>query len=247
VGLFNLFGKKPKAEAEIDQTLRVDFHSHLLPGIDDGCQTIEDSLENIRELQKQGVKKIITTPHIFQELYPNTPEIIRSKLAQVRKALSDHQIEMDIEATAEYYLDEWFCENFKDIELLTLPGKYILVETNYMERPHFLEEILFELQLSGYKVILAHPERYNYLLGDFSKLDDLFDTGILFQCNLLSFTGYYSPRIREASMHLLRNKMIHIVGSDIHKIKHSTTITQFKKTKEYGELLKLNLMNNSFE
>ena len=147
MGLFNLFGNKPKADAEIDQTLRVDFHSHLLPGIDDGCQTMEDTLENIRELQKQGVKKIITTPHIFQELYPNTPEIIRSKLALVRKALSDAQIEMDIEATAEYYLDEWFCKNFKDIELLTLPGKYILVETNYMEKPHFMEEILFELKI----------------------------------------------------------------------------------------------------
>jgi len=247
VGLFNLFGNKPKAEAEIDQSLRVDFHSHLLPGIDDGCQTMEDTLENIRELQKQGVKKIITTPHIFQELYPNTPEIIRSKLALVRKALSDAQIEMDIEATAEYYLDEWFCKNFKDQELLTLPGKYILVETNYMEKPHFMEEILFELQISGYKVILAHPERYNYLLGDFRKFDDLFDTGILFQCNLLSFTGYYSPRIKEASMYLLKNKMLHMVGSDIHKMKHSNTITQFKKSKDYAELMKLNLLNNRFE
>jgi len=247
VGLFNLFGSKPKAEAEIDQSLRVDFHSHLLPGIDDGCQTIEDSLENIRELQKQGIKKIITTPHIFQELYPNTPEIIRSKLAIVRKALSDQQIEMDIEATAEYYLDEWFCKNFKDIELLTLPGKYILVETNYMEKPHFMEEILFELQISGYKVILAHPERYNYLLGDFRKFNDLFDTGILFQCNLLSFTGYYSPRIKEASMYLLKNKMMHMVGSDIHKMKHASTITQFKKSKDYAELMKLNLLNNRFE
>lgn len=246
MGLFNFFGNKNQPEIKSQRALRVDFHSHLLPGIDDGCQTLEESLENIRELQKQGVTKIITTPHIFNELYPNTPEIIRDKLQLLRKALSDNAMDVEITATAEYYLDEWFCKNFKNIELLTLPGNYILVETNYMERPHFLEEILFELQLSGYKVIFAHPERYNYLLGDYSKFDSLFDSGILFQCNLLSFTGYYSPKIKHAAMYLLKNKMVHLVGSDIHKMKHTTTISQFKKSKDYEALLQLNLLNNSF-
>jgi protein-tyrosine phosphatase len=244
VGLFDFFKSKPKFSAEPDRSIWVDFHSHLLPGIDDGCKTMEDTIENIRELEYQGVKKIITTPHIFKELYPNTPEIIREKLILVKKVLLDHKIDIEMEAAAEYYLDEWFCQNFDKMELLTLFGNHILVETNYMERPPFLEQIFFDLQTSGYKVIFAHPERYNYLINNYQAFHTLYDSGILFQCNLLSFTGYYSPQIKKAAQYLLKNKMIHMVGSDIHKMRHSQTITQFKKSSDYQNLMQLNLLNN---
>ncbi len=244
MSLFNFFKSKPKFAAEPDRSMWVDFHSHLLPGIDDGCKTINDSLENIRELQHQGVRRIITTPHIFKELYPNTPEIIREKLALVKKALAENFMDVEIEVSAEYYLDEWFCQNYDKMELLTIPGNFILVETNYMDRPHFLEQIFFDLQTSGYKVIFAHPERYNYLLNNYQAFHTLHDSGILFQCNLLSFTGYYSPQIKKAAEYLLKHKMIHLVGSDIHKIRHSQTITQFKRSQTYQELLKLDLLNN---
>ncbi len=246
MGLLNFFKSKPKFSSEPDRTMWVDFHSHLLPGIDDGCNTIEQSLENIRELQYQGIKRIITTPHIFNELYPNTPEIIREKLALLKKALEENKIEMELEATAEYYLDDWFCNNYQKMELLTMPGKYILMETNYMERPRFLEEVIFNLQTSGYKVILAHPERYNYLIQNYQTFHTLHDSGVLFQCNLLSFTGYYSPQIKNAANYLLKKKMIHLVGSDIHKLRHTETITKFKRSKDYQDLLKLDLLNNSF-
>lgn len=245
MGIFDIFKSKPKFSAEPDRSMWVDFHSHLLPGIDDGCKTINDSLENIRELQHQGVKRIITTPHIFNELYPNTPDIIREKLALLKKALVENNINLEIEAAAEYYLDEWFCQNYQTMELLTLSGNHILVETNYMDRPHFLEQIFFDLQTSGYKVIFAHPERYNYLLNNYQAFHKLYDSGILFQCNLLSFTGYYSPQIKKAAEYLLKHKMIHLVGSDIHKIKHTQTITHLKKSQTYQELLKLDLLNNS--
>ena len=114
-----------------------------------------------------------------------------------------------------------------------------------MERPHFLEQIIFDLQTSGYKVILAHPERYNYLINNYQTFHTLHDSGVLFQCNLLSFTGYYSPQIKSAAQYLLKKKMIHMVGSDIHKIRHSETLTKFKRSNEYQELLKLDLLNNS--
>ena len=244
MGLFDFLKSRPKFADEPDKSIWVDFHSHLLPGIDDGCKTIEDTILNIRELEYQGIKKIITTPHIFKELYPNTPQIIREKLDIVKKALIDNNIKIEIEAAAEYYLDEWFCQNYDKMELLTLFDKHILVETNYMDRPPFLEQIFFDLQTSGYKVIFAHPERYNYLLNNYEAFHTFYDAGILFQCNLLSFTGYYSPQIKKAAQYLLKNKMIHLVGSDIHKIRHSQTISQFKKSKDYLELMKLDLLNN---
>ncbi|NUM32618.1 MAG: capsular biosynthesis protein [Bacteroidetes bacterium] len=243
--MFDFF-KKNKKTLTIDENLKifVDFHSHLLPGIDDGCATLDESVENILELQSQGIKKIITTPHIFSEAYPNTPEIINEKLELLKSVLAEKKIEIEITAAAEYYLDEWFCKNYKNLKLLTIKENHLLVETNYMEKPYFMEQILFDLQLDGYKIILAHPERYNYLLNDFRQFDKFFDTGILFQCNLLSFTGYYSPQIKKAALHLLKNKMIHLVGSDIHKLRHTKAISAFKKTNEYSELLNLGLMNN---
>ena len=245
MGFFSFLSGKSKQDDAGIEPIFVDFHSHLLPGIDDGCQTMEETLDNIEELKKQGIKRIITTPHIFNELYPNTPEIIRGKLNEVRKALRENKIDVEIEATAEYYLDEWFIKNYKTMELLTIKGKYLLVETNYIDRPYFLEQILFDLQTSGYRVIFAHPERYNYLIQDFRQFHELFDTGILFQCNLLSFTGYYSPRVQKAAEYLLKHKMIHMVGSDTHKMRHTATITKFKQSKEYRNLLRLNLLNNS--
>ena len=244
--MFNLFKRNNKTEnTDENLSISVDFHSHLIPGIDDGCATAEESIENIIELKKQGINKIITTPHIFSEAYPNTPEIILEKLDYLKEKLNERNIDIDISAAAEYYLDDWFCKNYKKIKLLTVNENHLLVETNYMERPHYLEQILFDLQTDGYKIILAHPERYNYLLQDFKQFDKLFDTGIYFQCNLLSFTGYYSPQIKKAAMYLLKNKMIHLVGSDIHKLRHTQTISGFKKSPEYAQILRLGMMNNS--
>lgn len=247
MGFLNFFKKNndnTPAVSEVEE-IHVDFHSHLLPDIDDGCSNLEESVENIIELKNQGISKIITTPHIFNQVYPNTPEIIEEKLILLKDKLNVLNIEIEINAAAEYYLDEWFCNYFDKIKLLTVGNNHLLVETNYMEKPPFLEQILFDLQTSGYKIIFAHPERYNYLLNDFSLFDRLFDTGILFQCNLLSFTGYYSPQIKKAAMYLLKKRMIHLVGSDIHKIKHTLEISKFKNTHEYKEILKLGMLNNS--
>ncbi len=231
--------------AEPDRSQCVDFHSHLLPGIDDGCKTLDDSLTIIRELQYQGINHIITTPHIFKELYPNTPEIILEKLKLLQSALIQNNINIKLEAAAEYYLDEWFCQNFQTMDLLTFKGNHILVETNYMERPHFLEQVFFDLQTSGYAVVFAHPERYNYLINNYNAFHSLFDRGILFQCNLLSFTGYYSPQIKKAANYLLKHNMISMIGSDIHKIKHAQIISEFKKSKAYQNLIQLDLLNNT--
>lgn len=246
MGFLDIFKKnKDLPVGEHFLPITVDFHSHLLPGIDDGCSNVEESIENILELKKQGITKIITTPHIFSEAYPSTPEIIIEKLHFLKEKLIEKGIEIELQAAAEYYLDDWFCKNFEKIDLLTIGDNYILVETNYMEKPHFLTQILFDLQTCGYRIILAHPERYNYLLNDYEMFGKLFDTGILFQCNLLSFTGYYSPQIKKAANYLLKNKMIHLVGSDIHKIRHTKAISEFKKTHQYAQIIKLGMLNNT--
>jgi len=159
-----LRGKPEQIEALDLSWLEVDMHSHLIPGIDDGSKSMEESLELIKRLSSYGLQKIITTPHVMSEYYKNTPEIISMGLEDLRKAVKAEGISIEIEAAAEYYIDEILLEKIKDGKsLLTFGEKYILVETGFINKPQMLLETMFQLEMSGYKPILAHPERYQYL------------------------------------------------------------------------------------
>lgn len=243
--LSSLFKRKEKIAAEPDRSLSTDFHSHLLPGLDDGVATVEESLEILRELYGQGVRKVITTPHIINDLYPNTHEQIAEALHGIQEAVQEQLPDMQFSAAAEYYLDEWFIETYlkQDNPPLCLSDTYVLVETNYVDRPAFLEEVFFELQLRGYKVVFAHPERYHYLLKDFRHFETLAASGILFQANMMSFTGHYGPQVKKAAEYLLKNQLLHALGSDIHKIEHARQIGFLKRLPVYQELLQLPLLN----
>lgn len=245
MNLKSLFKRKPKLSEIPDSTIKVDFHSHILPGIDDGAKTVEDSLNLIRELQKQGVESIITTPHILGDLYPNNAETIGQAFKIVVDKLKEEQIDIKFHAAAEYYIDEYFLKILeKGEEMMLFNGKSILVETNYVEKPDYLEQTIFDLKIDGYDVILAHPERYHYLIGQWVKIEKLFDSGVKFQPNLISFTGHYSPQIKKTVDFLAKNKMIHYLGSDIHHTGHAQLITHFKRTERYLELMELPLLNN---
>jgi tyrosine-protein phosphatase YwqE len=248
MGLLDLiFWRKPKLSSQSDKSLMVDFHSHLLPGIDDGCNNITQSLEIVRELQKQGVKHIITTPHIIQGLYPNTPEIIGRKKKDLEKAMAEEGIDISLEAAAEYYLDEWFMEQMKENRgFLTFAGRHILIETNYIEKPHFLEAAIFNLNVEKYSIVFAHPERYHYLLKDFGQFERLHDSGVLFQLNLMSLTGHYGPQVLKAANYLLNKGLVDLVGSDIHKIEHARMISHLKRTESYRKLEPERWLNNFF-
>ncbi|MCB0733470.1 MAG: capsular biosynthesis protein [Flavobacteriales bacterium] len=246
MGLASLFRRKPRLSEEPDRTITVDFHSHLLPGIDDGAKTVEDSIELIRELQYQGIKKIITTPHILGDLYPNNPETIRAAEAKVQSRLKEEGIDMEFHPAAEYYLDEYFLSLLeRGDELMLFDDKTILIETNYVEKPEYLEQTIFDMTIDGYTVILAHPERYHYLIGQHKRIEKLFDTGVKFQVNLISFTGKYSPQIKQTADFIANNEMIHYLGSDIHHMGHARLITEFKRSERYQELMELPIMNNS--
>lgn len=245
MGLTSIFRKKPKLRDHPDQTMKVDFHSHILPGIDDGAKTVEDSIELLRELELQGIERVITTPHILGDLYPNNPQSIRKAKSELDQAMADAGINLELHAAAEYYIDEYFLKLLeKGEELMLFNGKGILVETNYVEKPDYLEQTVFDLKIDGYDVILAHPERYHYLIGQWGKIEKLFDTGVKFQVNLISFTGHYSPLIMKTADFLAKNKMIHYLGSDMHHMGHGQLITHFKRTERYQELMELGVGNN---
>lgn len=196
-----------------------DVHSHLLPGIDDGVKTIEESIEVIQHLSSLGFKKLITTPHIMSDYYKNSPEIIREKLYEVKKAVLSANIPIEIEAAAEYYLDEYFYKLISDgDELLTFGDNYVLFETSFSVEPLILKEVIFKLSSAGYKPVFAHPERYIYLQEKKQLLDELIDQGLLFQLNVLSLTGYYSKQVQKMAKGLIEKKAIAFVGSDSHNM-----------------------------
>lgn len=227
--IFNSSRSKVPADLSV---LKCDVHSHFIPGIDDGAQTMEDSVSLIREFYQLGYKKVITTPHILADGYPNTTEIILKGLENVRVALKHENIPVQIEAAAEYYIDFDFGRKIEQEKLLTfgksapnsISGNYLLFEVSYVNPPDNLEQIIFQLQLKGYKPVLAHPERYLFWAGNFEKYEQLKEKGVLFQLNINSLTGYYSPAARKVAEQLIEKNMIDFLGSDCHHAGHVNLI-----------------------
>jgi tyrosine-protein phosphatase YwqE len=187
------FNKKKENASLLNLSwLVADMHSHLIPGIDDGVPDITTSLAMIRGLQALGYKKLITTPHVLWDVYPNTTEQIVQGLTELKKAVADEGLEIEIEAAAEYFIDEHFEDCLKNkIPLLPLSGNKVLVEFSMITAPMDLQQLLFEIQIQGYQPVIAHPERYIYMANRKSFFDDLKNAGCLFQLNLLSLTNYY--------------------------------------------------------
>ena len=199
----------------------IDIHSHLLPGIDDGAKNLENSIELIQKMSSYGIKNFITTPHVLGDVYPNSSQTIKEKLIEVQNELKRQNItDITVSAAAEYMMDEQFIELLKKDDILTLKDNYILVEMSYFSAPFNLYEILFNIQLKGYKPILAHPERYNFYHNDFENYYKLKKAGCLFQLNLLSLTPQYGKNVQKVSSKLLQEGLYDFVGTDTHHLKH---------------------------
>ena len=222
----------------------VDIHSHLLPGIDDGAKGLNDSIALIQKMSSYGIKNFITTPHVLGDVYPNSSKTIKSKLEEVKNELIKRDItDISISAAAEYMMDEQFSELLKNDDILTLKDNFILVEMSYFSPPINLYEILFEIQLKGYKPILAHPERYNSFHNDFEGYYKLKKAGCLFQMNLLSLTEQYGKQVSKTTEKLLKENMYDFVGTDTHHLNHLQLLKKIG-TRKNLECLETLLENN---
>jgi protein-tyrosine phosphatase len=231
------FLKKSSRTASTPTLPQVDMHAHILPGIDDGAATMEDSLAMIEGMYDLGYQHLIATPHIYKEFYPNTTAIIQEKLRLVREALTRKGLNIRLDSAAEYFLDDHFDRLLQDDDIMVLPGGYVLVEMSFVaEHPNF-RQTLFEMQMKGYKPILAHPERYPYLNQNIIALENLVDGGCRLQLNLLSLTGHYGKGPQLAAERLLKHKLISMVGTDAHNIQHVGLLSQLQKSSAIRRLL----------
>lgn len=226
----------------------VDIHSHLLPGIDDGAKDIDNSIELILKMRSYGIKHFITTPHVLGDVYPNSSETIKEKLEEVRKELLNRNIsDVTIDAAAEYMLDEQFSKRLENNDILTLRDNYILIEMSYFNPPMNLYDILFEIQLKGYKPILAHPERYNFYHNDFKNYNKLKRAGCLFQLNLLSLTKQYGKQVQKIAHKLINDNLYEFVGTDTHKEEHLELLKKIGNKKDISKINKLLENNKKFK
>jgi tyrosine-protein phosphatase YwqE len=217
--MFSALSKLFNTQRGTQEYYKVDLHSHLIPAIDDGSQSMQESIELIKELKKLGYKKLITTPHIMHHRFPNSSETILAGLEDVKAELKAQNIEIELEVAAEYYLDEYFLELLNAKDILSFGENYLLFEMSYAQKPLNLESVIHEIKVAGYKPVLAHPERYLFMHRDFSIYERLKEQGVLFQVNLNSFNGYYSKPVQKVVLKILENGWVDFIGSDTHKAK----------------------------
>lgn len=248
MGWFDFLKIKPEVGENLDLGwLGTDMHSHLIPGIDDGSKSMEESLSLLQRMESFGLRKVITTPHIMSEYYRNTPEIIKLGLEDLQKAAKEAGIELEIQAAAEYYMDEIFLEKVKnEEELLTFGDNYILVETGFINKPQMLLEIIFHLEMAGYKPVYAHPERYQYLLTDKKLLEDLLERKLIFQMNLLSLTGFYSKPVKDFAEMLLEREAVSFLGTDCHNPRYLDMLESLPRNQKiYSKIRQMEWINST--
>ena len=216
----NLFKKKEVLPPFDLGRFKSDMHSHLIPGIDDGAQDMDQTIAMLAKFESLGYKKVVTTPHIMTDSFPNNPEIILSGLEKVKNEIKKVGIEIEIEAAAEYYFDETLMPKIKNKELLTFGDNYVLVEFAFHSPPQFLDQLFFELKTHGYRPVIAHFERYLYYLGKIDKAEKWRSEGINIQINLNSLFGQYGPEVQKQAEKLIDEGQFDFVGTDCHRIEH---------------------------
>jgi len=244
--LKRIFGGNEKLQPADLSVLGTDVHSHFIPGIDDGSESLEMSIELIEAMAGYGYKKVITTPHVMSDYYKNTPEIILGGLDKVREGVQKAGLDIEVDAAAEYYLDFEMEQLIKEKQLLTFGQNYVLFELPFISEPPMLADSIFNMQMAGYKPVLAHPERYTYWYDQYEKYAELSEKGVILQLNINSLTGYYSPATKKISERLVKDGLIRLLGSDCHHMNHTRLMQSARKEKGIHQLLESgNLLNST--
>jgi protein-tyrosine phosphatase len=235
--MFSFF-KRKKSLKEITfnyDAIKVDMHSHVLPGIDDGARTPEESIVLIKKMMALGIQKIIATPHIMADFYRNTPETISGSLELLKQELGKENIVIEIEAAAEHYFDETFEGRIDNDNLMIMGDNYVLFEYSFISMPPNYVTAIQKLKDKGYKPILAHPERYPYLTLEQYKM--LHSWGCDFQLNTISLTGYYGKEVKNTAEMLIDNQLIDFISSDMHHPRHAAAFEDALRTSYIEKLL----------
>lgn len=241
--MFNLF--KSKKGCKDIAWLGTDIHSHLLPGIDDGVQNVETGVRFIKTLLSLGLDSFIVTPHVYDEVHPNTPTTINAAHEKLYAEMVKRGVgNIPTHSSAEYMLGHQFGDLLARGEIWPFPKNYLLVEMPYIAEPMQLEQTIFQIAVKGYTPIMAHPERYVFYFNKPDAYHKLKEMGCLLQINLLSPTGYYGKEVAKAAAYMIKNNLYDVAGTDLHHDRHLSRLVKYVQSGQaYKDLGHLNLQN----
>lgn len=191
----------------------IDFHSHILPNIDDGARNIEQTSQILKEAQQAGFSKIISTSHYIEEYYESDENKRKQLLQEAKQQIDD----IDIYLGNEIFVTDNMIQLIKDKKASTINNsQYILFELPMNSKPINTKQIVYKLVENDYIPIIAHPERYTYIQSEPEYVKELFDMGTLFQANYGSIIGMYGTKAKKTVKKLLKENLIQFLGSDVH-------------------------------
>ena len=238
-----LFRKKKYEPIPIFEVLGTDMHCHLVPKVDDGSKCIEESVECMKALASVGYKKMILTPHFQTPRFENDEDDIVRRYEEMKRQAADMGVEIDICGIGgEYRIDSGFAKRLENPRFLQIGGKYVLVEFSLHQQMMGCDEMIFDMQMKGYEVILAHPERYPYLNVGGSRMEQLKNQGVFFQVNVLSLGGFYGEEAKRRAFEMVEGGLVEFLGTDTHNSMYAQALIDITHNRKVEKLL----MNHEF-
>ena len=237
--------------------LVTDMHCHLLPLVDDGSKSLEESLEVMEAMKETGFEQIRLTPHFAYPRFPNDVDDIKERYKnfcnEVEANKGDRQLPRMTSITGEFRIDDGFNNYVEHNNLLTYhfndPKKgaekgMLLIEFSLHQKRMGLEEIVFERQMDGYDIILAHPERYPYFDSHSDLLEQFKEQGIYFQVNILSLDGFYGEASQRKAWDYIENGWVEFLGTDMHNVMYAEALRHSSTNKKIIKLLETTEFKN---
>lgn len=236
----NIFGSRTAPSVRLP--FSTDIHCHVLPGVDHGAKDGEMACLLLEYQKKWGIERVIFTPHVTEDVYPNNDSTITEAFDSF---MNDYRTQIpaikEFGCSAEYRLDSNFTAQLNGDRLLPLPGNHLLVELPFATDPghEIIDSMIFQIQVKGFTPVLAHPERYLYLhSGDLAGYRRLHDKGIEFQINLLSLAGYNGPEEQKTALRLIDKGMVEYCATDLHHFRHTAAIDNYLSSRRSHATLK---------
>lgn len=191
----------------------IDVHNHIIYGVDDGSRDLDESLRMVELYKEAGFNQIIATSHYDKSRYMVDPTEIRQKVAILNGEIEKRKLDFKVYPGHEVQVDLDMIKKIKSKDLLSLnDSRYVLCELSFVNKPNFLKDLFYSLQLEGYIPIIAHAERYPYVENNIGWLEDFIKAGALIQINYSSIKSSH-----EVTRALLERNMVHIIGTDAHQ------------------------------
>lgn len=233
--LFNFFKSKNSAESKL--FYKTDIHCHIMPGVDHGAQSVDESLELIAAQQRWGIEQIILTSHVTDDTFENNPDTLAEGFRILTEGVKEAGNPIRLAYSAEYRIDTLFTDQLEKGLIVPMPDNYLLLENAFIQEPIGLDRLLFDLKVKGYKVIMAHPERFPYYYGNLDRYKQLHEAGNRFQINLLSLAGFFGKDTKKIAEWIVKNGMADFLGSDMHHLRHAEAIDKYLRSADYRKLL----------